>query len=359
MIDYETRKKYVEKQQQKNIMEQMFNNFSDKQKQTVTSLQEIHDKAITTLTSEQKKQQMFLEKLGKALVLIFKKIPEKVTLPDVFKIKGDVSIDDLPPINIDNFAEIRKYFKPLEDKLDRVAKQLEEQTRKTEKLQSINTSVTNLDKLEPYFNSLENKISSLAGFIAKIPPPKITLPKQAFQIPKIELPEINIPDPIAPEVTIDMNAVIIELKNLQELLDKPERKQEDLLPVMRKIQEGINNLVTRPIMTPPAVTNVWLNPNQGFLKATDNTVGTTVTKLPSYGQLIDRRAVLIYNNSVNTIYIGGSDVTVATGMPIPSGSYAPPIDAGYNLPIYGIASQVGNDVRVIEISKDQSGTIQE
>ena len=112
-------------------------------------------------------------------------------------------------------------------------------------------------------------------------------------------------------------------------------------------------------MTPQPVTNVTLNGLQGNIKTTSATVGSTVAQLPSYGQLFNRRAIVIYNNSAVTIYIGGSDVTTSNGMPVPANSYSPILDAGYNMVMYGIAASGSNNVRVLEVSKDKSDTIQQ
>lgn len=112
-------------------------------------------------------------------------------------------------------------------------------------------------------------------------------------------------------------------------------------------------------MIPQPVTNININALQGFVKTTVTTVGTTATTLPGYGQLFNRRSVMIYNNSANTIYIGGSDVTTTNGIPVPASSYSPILDAGYNMKVYGIASQGGNDIRVLEVSKDQTENVQQ
>ena len=112
-------------------------------------------------------------------------------------------------------------------------------------------------------------------------------------------------------------------------------------------------------MTPQPVTNVNINALQGFLKTTSNTIGTTATKVPGYGQLFNRRALQIYNNSANTIYYGGSDVTVVNGIPVTPGSFSNVFDCGYNMIVYAIASQANNNIRILEVSKDQTGNVQE
>lgn len=362
-VDYQTREKYAQQQLQKHLLEKLFDNFSKTAQENSKSLEAKHTASIDGVIAEHRKQQEFLNKVGKALVLIFKKIPEEVKLPDIFTIKGNVDVDSLPPVNVENLSELQTYFTSLEKKIETLTTQLEKSIKKLETTKPTETKINNLDKLAPYFSSLESKISSLASYIAKIPAPKITLPTQEISIPKIELPEINIPP--YPEITFPKEEILQELRNLQQIFVENSQKGDillqnnDLLLVMRKVQTAVENLVARPTFRPQPVTNVTLNPLNGVVKTTDNTVGTIPVSLPQYGQLFNRRSLIIYNNSANTIYLGGSDVTVNNGLPLPANSYSPAIDAGYDLQVFGIAAQTNNDVRVIEISKDLSPNVQE
>lgn len=166
--------------------------------------------------------------------------------------------------------------------------------------------------------------------------------------------------------------IITTLNRIEKLLgEKPKKITDRTDEIVNAIKEikletsdiafpdsiAINNFP--PTKTPQPVTNININALQGFVHTTSATIGTSITQLPEYGQLFNRRALIIYNNSLNMIYVGGSDVTTANGMPIPANSYSSPIDAGYNLIVYGIASQNGNNVRVMEISKDKSDTVQQ
>lgn len=84
------------------------------------------------------------------------------------------------------------------------------------------------------------------------------------------------------------------------------------------------------------------------------TVGTTATQLTTSSKR--NSAILIYNNSSNTVYLGNSSVTTTNGYPLSAGAdFA--IDAtafgieGETLPdIYGIAS-AASEVRVWEWEK--------
>lgn len=239
------------------------------------------------------------DSLGKnenLLNLIYKIIPRTITLPKIFNIRGQVEVTKSPAIE-----------------------------------------VKNLKDLERYFNDLSSQISNLVRAISNVSPQKIDFPKF--------------------ESNIDISPVTEAIQNLEGALKKTSDK--DSLAVLRKIENSITDLANRPQMTPQPVTNVTLNPLNGYMKTTANTVGTTVVSLPQYGQLFNRRALVIYNNSASTIYIGGSDVTTSNGLPVPAGSYSPPIDAGYDLIVYGIAASGGLDVRVIEISKDRTANVQE
>ncbi len=148
----------------------------------------------------------------------------------------------------------------------------------------------------------------------------------------------------------------------------------DLIDGIEELKKGFNLLINKegteysssnpmpvaitsypPVMVPQPVTHISINALNGFVKTTAATVGTSLAILPSYGVLSSRRSIIIYNNSSNTIYIGGSDVTTSNGMPVPANSYSPILDAGASLIVYGIAATAGNNVRVMEISDENSG----
>lgn len=144
-------------------------------------------------------------------------------------------------------------------------------------------------------------------------------------------------------VTVDNSEIAKAIKAMK--VDVPEIKFPDYV--------NVGNWP--PQRVPQPVTSININPLRGFIKTTAATVTTTLTTLPSYGVLDNRRAILIYNNSSNTIYVGGSDVTATNGMPVPASSYSPILDAGIKMIIYGIASTGSNNVRVMEASNDAIG----
>lgn len=62
-----------------------------------------------------------------------------------------------------------------------------------------------------------------------------------------------------------------------------------------------------------------------------------------------RRSVIVYNKSSVTVYLGGSDVTTASGLPLPASTSFSADLASADL--YAIAeSGTGNDIRVWEVS---------
>ena len=214
-------------------------------------------------------------------------------------------------------------------------------------------------------SSILDGLLSIENTLGTLPKPeKITIPdsfsmREAGQITnlladiRMELAKLPKQFP-SQSVSVDVEGIITSIEALHsEIRSLP----KDFPTIEFPDTISVNNFPPFPVPNP--VTNININGLQGFLETTSVTVGTSIVKLPDYGQLFNRRAVIIYNNSANTIYIGGSEVTVDNGLPIPASSYSPPIDAGYQLIIYGVASQAGNNVRVMEISKDKSETVQQ
>lgn len=241
-------------------------------------------------------------KLGDAIAMIYKAITRPLVFPKLYQIKGQVEVTR--PIKVDNLSEVKKYF-----------------------------------------DSLETKLNHLYLAIQAMPQPQIKLPK-------IEIPA---------NVKNDNSDIIAMLEKLNESMgNMGGMSDERMVMSLSKINQAINELVAKPTMIPQPVTNVQINALQGFAKATAETVTTIPITLPSYGQLFNRRSVIIFNNSASTtVYLGGSDVTAATGIPVLAQNYSPAIDAGYNLLIYGITAGGSADVRVFEVSKDQTANVQQ
>lgn len=233
-------------------------------------------------------------KLGQAIAMIYNVIKKPIILPKIFQVEGRVRVDG--PVEVRNLSELKKYF--------------DAQTEEWKKL---------------------------------------LLVIQSMPQPQIKLPTIKIPEMVrqeSPELTALLEKINEKLDNLQPQGEKISTK---------RTEELLESIASRPQMVPQPVNNVWLNPAKGFIKSSTTTVGTALTTLPGYGQLFNRRALTIWNNSANTIYIGGSDVTVNNGIPIPAGNAGLSMDIGYDCILYAVAAGEGNDVRVLEVSKDKVG----
>ncbi len=109
-----------------------------------------------------------------------------------------------------------------------------------------------------------------------------------------------------------------------------------------------------PQKIPQPVTNISINALAGTAKSRNITVGTSATPLPDE-VLASRRSLVIYNNSSQTLYVGGSDVTTTNGMPVPASSYSPAFDAGEKMVVYGIVASTTANVRTLEISDIRTG----
>lgn len=240
----------------------------------------------------------YMEKLLAGLVNIYQAIKGiKIDWPRVFPVMGEVDINrikQMPPVQISNLADLRK----------------------------------SIDEL--HYASI-NAQKALSGL------------------------KINMPESFRVENEV-------KIKEWGELIDRVEETNKGLNLILNKEGKGkhigpmevsITNFP--PTMVPTPVSHISLNSLSGFAHTTSATVTSSLTPLPTYGVLDNRRSLIIYNNSSNTIYLGGSTVTTSSGMPVPPSSYSPIFDAGIHLIIYGIAESGNNNVRVLELSDEASG----
>lgn len=109
-----------------------------------------------------------------------------------------------------------------------------------------------------------------------------------------------------------------------------------------------------PQKIPQPVTNISINALAGTVKSRNITVTTSATPLPDE-VLSSRRSLVIYNNSSQTVYVGGSDVSTTNGMPVPASSYSPAFDAGEKMVIYGIVASTTANIRTLEASDIRTG----
>lgn len=251
-------------------------------------------------------------------------------------------------------------------------------------------SITNLKKLTAELNS---KLRILADISSKIPTEvKMNFPKEFPVKGKVDignidkLPAVTITNlgdvsrQLSPLLSNLQTATIraiestkVEPRNSIEISNEVKVSQwGELIEAMEELKKGFNLLINKEVgdvkfptdivlpveiqnwMIPQPVTHVSINGLTGFVKSTAVTVGTSITPLPPE-VLMDRRSLVAYNNdSTVTLFLGGSDVTTANGIPVPAGTYSPPFDASPAMVVYGIAASSIN-VRVLEVSDEDSG----
>lgn len=76
-------------------------------------------------------------------------------------------------------------------------------------------------------------------------------------------------------------------------------------------------------------------------------VGTTAIEVKvGASRLLDRKGIMLYNNSNQAIYWGGAGVTIATGIPLAKGE--PVIISINDVALFVIGSQANQNARVVE-----------
>ncbi len=164
-----------------------------------------------------------------------------------------------------------------------------------------------------------------------------------------------------------LNDVVSSVNSLATLTKKPPTKDrtDEIIAAIKALKidfpdvdfpKSIEVSNFPPQKVPQPVTNININPLRGYVHTTAATVSTTLTPLPTYGVLNNRRSIMIFNNDdSDTVYIGGSDVTASNGLPVLAQTYSPVIDAGVRMILYGVVSSGSANVRVMEVSNDAIG----
>lgn len=224
----------------------------------------------------------------------------RVDFPRIYTVSGSVHIDSIPPVEVKNFPDLSNAFK------------------------SVALGI----------NSMQESI------IKAISSQKLEIPKSTSINGDVSMKGMN-----------DLLDGIEELKKGFNILIKATQESQGA-DSAHPLQVEIIKDLPRPMVNP--VTNVSLNGLGGFIQTTQVTVTSALTVLPG-SALTSRRGIVIYNNGSQTVEIGGSTFTFGTGMPVPAGTYSPPIDASSKLIVYGRVTSGSADVRVMEVSDIGTG----
>lgn len=301
-------------------IEETANKRGSNQKDFFRNIQESLQGLFTKSSTQTQSVLTSLDEKLKALNLSFQKL-DKPTQVNVQVEKVDVGkIDSLPPVEIKNFPEIKIPKVIFPDKY-KVSGNVE-----VDKLPPV--QVANFKELSIMFDKLNTAILLFA------------------KSSKVEFPnKMNVQGSV-------------EIKDWNDLLLRIDETNKGLNLLINKEQSGVTRqveVINFPIpKIPQPVTNFNLNALRGIPLSSQISVLNIPTPLPA-NNLANRRTLIIYNNSSQTIYIGGSTVTVAAGFPIPPATFGPPIDAGVYMTVYGIAGSSGAEVRVLEVSNDDIG----
>lgn len=298
-----------------------------------------------------------LDKIGKAMAMIYGKLTPTV-LPKLFRVKGDVdatikkmpevtidkmpqvSISDIPPVDIktlpdvkiNNLIELEKYFKGLSLQLSQLTKAISLVSQQVPDIPEIQAPQLDLTPLTQAIDSRLTQISEMIKF-----------PEQQAPIVRVNAPDID----FAPIVEA------IEQIRMPEYTGD----NENVTDLLFDIKSAIGVLANKPAMSAQPVTNINVNALRGVFFATDVTVTGQPTLLPPTN-LAHRRTLILYNNSSQTLFLGGVTVAAAgtgKGFPISSGSYSPAFDAGDQMFLYGVVASGTAEVQVLEVSNDNIG----
>lgn len=182
------------------------------------------------------------------------------------------------------------------------------------------------DQLSEFRHEMQEKFDSML-----LPMPPVQDNSELLEaVRSIQMPKIKFPDPI--DRTDEIVQAISEIRF-------PEIEWPNSI--------SVNNFPPQKI--PQPVTNININGLRGPVKSTAVEVTTTPTPLPDT-PLANRRSLIAYNNSDQTIYIGDENVTTATGIPVCKQNYTPALDLGVESTLYAVTETGTADVRVLESS---------
>lgn len=232
------------------------------------------------------------------------------------------------------------------------------------KLSSLEKAINSIKIPEPKDVNFKDVVKALGAVrkqIAQIPQPKINIPKSE---------KVVIPSQFSMTEAKQIIAGLVDLKKtimaLPKNMPKSDFKQEaiDFTPLVEafgsiphpepvEFPDTINIGNFPPTKTPQPVTNININPLRGLIHTSATTASTTLSTLPRYGVLKNRRAVIFQNLASSTdVYIGGSDVTTSNGYLLEAGSVSPAFDSGPLQVWYVITSSGTANIRCIEVAND-------
>lgn len=205
------------------------------------------------------------------------------------------------------------------------------------------TKTIDISSLERHLNDLKQAFKAVSEYLPHLKSkefPKFTFPKEI---------SVKEAEDIIEAYKKGTQILSDDLVALSEVI----KTRDSSVPTNGKgeIEVVVSNFPPQHIPTP--VTNININSLKGVPKSTLVSVGTSATPLPAT-PLTQRRSLILFNDSANTIYMGGADVTTADGLPVTTQTYSPPIDAGQYMIVYAIAESASN-VRVFEVSNNQEG----
>lgn len=287
---------------------------------------------------------------------------------------SSVAKKEIFKVELSNYQQFQKYLAEISSRITK-----------------LNTSFTDISKQEIKFEDgrILDSLHNLTEAIDQLPKQFPESPKTILEIPKIQ--QISGIVKIANQKEFPLQSILSALQNLEVSIKSlkfeiPPQKEikipefpntisitesKALLKALKEVSDKLDELPKKfpemdfpreiavtnfpPQKYPMPVSNFNLNPLRGFAKSRNITVTTSITPLPDE-VLVYRRSLIVFNNSTQTIYIGGSDVTSTNGLPVPKNTYSPPVDAGPKLIVYGIVASGTADVRVLELSNENIGS---
>lgn len=206
---------------------------------------------------------------------------------------------------------------------------------------------------------------TLSGLPKQFPKPKdVVIPEQKDFPTSFSLRESN-------QILSALSEIKKELGRLPRQFPKQEATKIDLKPLTKEIkavQKAVDSIKFPDVEIPSSVeisnfppqripkpaTSININSLRGPVLATQVTVAATATATPTTS-ISQRRSLIIYNNSSQTVYLGDENVNTNDGFPVPASQYSPPMDLGDNVELYAIVSSGTADVRIFEASMDGQG----